>query len=300
MQRRAAHSARIATAAHPVVRPPASLQTAPDLAALRRRQQAGWASGDLSVIDAALQIVGENLVEAVDLRAGEKVLDVAAGCGNATLAAARRFGRVTCTDYVPNWLDKCRDRARIESLPVDFQLADAESLPFADASFDVVLSSFGAMYAIDPAGAAHEMQRVLRPGGRIGLANWTAAGLIGRLFDVIGAHVPPPAGLPSPGRWGTPARLAEIFGLAPAQIRSRRRAFHFRYRSAAHWVQVFRDYHGPMHKAFGSLDAPRQQALERDITALLEAMNTGGPTSLVAPAEYLEAVITTSNPPPRT
>ena len=133
------------------------------------------------------------------------------------------------------------------------------------------------------------MLRVLRPGGRVGLANWTPQGFIGRLFKVIGAHVPPPAGLKSPALWGTESHLAELFD--GAQTRCERRCFNFRYRSAAHWVQVFRDFYGPTHKAFAALDAQGQQALEDDITALLRQMNTAGAASLVVPAEYLEVVI---------
>ena len=274
----------------------APIQAAPDLAALRKRQQAGWASGDFAVIGATFQIVGENLVEAADVKAGEKVLDVAAGSGNATLAAARRFAHVTSTNHVPALLDRGLERARAEALPVTFRVADAEALPFADASFDVVLSTFGVMYACDQAQAAREMKRVLRPGGRIALANWTPAGFAGRLFKIIDAHVPPPAGLASPALWGSPAHLAAIFGMASAQLRCRRRLFNFRYRCAAHWVQVFRDFHGPMHKAFAALDANGQQALERDITALLEKSNTAGPGSLVVPGAYLEVLITPTEP----
>ena len=264
---------------------------APDLAAIKQRQQATWASGDFAVVGTTLQIVGESLCEALDLRAGERVLDVAAGNGNATLAAARRFAHVTSTDYVPALLDKGRERARAEALPVTFQVADAEALPFADASFDAVLSTFGVMFAPDHPRAAREMLRVVRPGGRIGLANWTPEGFIGRLFKVIGAHVPPPAGLKSPALWGTLAHLAALFDVSPAQIRCERRMFNFRYRSPAHWVQVFRDFYGPTHKAFAALDAKGQQALEADITTLLEAMNVAGPQSLVVPGEYLEVVI---------
>jgi ubiquinone/menaquinone biosynthesis C-methylase UbiE len=270
----------------------APIQAVSDLAALRRRQQASWACGDFAVIGATLQIVGENLVEAANVKAGEKVLDVAAGSGNATLAAARRFAHVTSTDHVPSLLDRGLDRARAEALPVTFRVAEAEALPFDDASFDVVLSTFGVMHAIDSAQAASEIKRVLRPGGRIALANWTPAGFVGRIFKLIDAHVPPTAGLASPARWGSAAHLAAIFGVAPAQIRCRRRLFNFRYRCAAHWVQVFRDYHGPMHKAFAALDANGQQALERDITALLEESNTAGAQSLVVPAAYLEVLIT--------
>jgi ubiquinone/menaquinone biosynthesis C-methylase UbiE len=270
----------------------APIQAVPDLAAIKKRQQASWSSGDFAVIGATFQIVGENLVEAADVKAGEKVLDVAAGSGNATLAAARRFAHVTSTDHVPALLDRGLERARAEALPVMFRVADAEALPFDDASFDVVLSTFGVMYATDPARAAHEMKRVLKPGGRIALANWTPVGFVGQLFRVIDAHVPPPVGLPSPARWGSPAHLAAIFDVAPALICCRRRLFNFRYRSAAHWVQVFRDFHGPIHKAFAALDADGQQALERDITALLEKSNTAGRRSLVVPGAYLEVLIT--------
>lgn len=275
------------------------IQAVPDLAILQQRQQASWACGDFAVIGATLQIVGENLVEAADVRAGEKVLDVAAGSGTATLAAARRFAHVTSTDQVPALLDTGRERSRAEGLPATFRAADAQALPFADASFDVVLSTFGVMYALDPIRAAREMRRVLRPGGRIALANWTPGGFVGRLCGTVGAHVPPPAGLPSPLQWGMRTHLAALLDVRPAQIRCRRRQFNFRYLSAAHWVQVFRDFHGPMHKAFAALDPEGQQALERDITALLDAANTAGASSLVVPGEYLEAVITPNGPPPR-
>jgi SAM-dependent methyltransferase len=266
--------------------------SAPDFAAIKQRQQATWASGDFAVVGTTLQIVGESLAEAADVRAGNRVLDVAAGNGNATLAAARRFADVTSTDYVPALLDKGRERARAEGLGVQFQVADAEDLPFDDGSFDIVLSTFGAMFTPDHERVAGEMLRVLRPGGRIGMANWTPGGFIGRLFKVIGAHVPPPAGLKSPALWGTEAHLSELFGTQAAQIRCERRYFNFRYLSAAHWVQVFRDYYGPTHKAFAALDAAGARSLERDITTLLHLLNTAGSASLVVPAEYLEVVIT--------
>lgn len=266
--------------------------TAPDYAAIKQRQQATWASGDFAIVGTTLQIVGESLAEAADVRAGERVLDVAAGNGNATLAAARRFAEVTSTDYVPALLDKGRARARAEHLEVSFQVADAEALPFADGRFDVVLSTFGAMFTPEHRRAAAEMMRVLRPGGRLGMANWTPEGFIGRLFKVIGKHVPPPAGLQSPALWGSEAHLRELFGSDAAALRIERRLFNFRYRSAAHWLQVFRDYYGPTHKAFGALDATGQAALTRDITALLDEMNVAGHSSLVVPGEYLEVVVT--------
>ena len=264
----------------------------PDLAAIKQRQQATWASGDYGVIGVRLQIVGESLAEAADVRAGERVLDVAAGNGNATLAAARRFAEVTSTDYVPALLEKGRARARAEGFDVQFRVADAEDLPFADGSFDVVLSTFGAMFTPDHARPAREMLRVVRSGGRIGMANWTPEGFIGRLFKVIGAHVPPPAGLQSPALWGSEPHIVELFGSQARDIRCQRRHFNFRFRSPAHWLQVFRSYYGPTVKAFAALDDTGARALERDILGLLGQLNTAGNDSLVVPSEYLEVVIT--------
>jgi SAM-dependent methyltransferase len=278
-----------ATVASPVAQATTPVQ--PDFAAIKTRQQATWASGDFAVIGTTLQIVGESLAEAVDVRAGERVLDVAAGNGNATLAAARRFAEVTSTDYVPALLEKGRERARAEGLTVAFQVADAENLPFEDASFDVALSTYGAMFTPDHTRPAREMLRVVRDGGRIGLANWTPEGFIGQLFKVIGTYVPPPAGLKSPALWGTEPHIVALFGAQAADIRCFRKVFNFRYCSSAHWIQVFRDFYGPMHKAFAALDAGRHAALERDITALLEGFNVAGSSSLVVPGEYLEVVI---------
>ena len=265
--------------------------TAPDFAAIKTRQQATWASGDFSVVGVTLQIVGEALAEAADIRAGEAVLDVAAGNGNATLAAARRFARVTSTDYVPALLDKGRLRAAAEGLTIDFQVADAENLPFADGSFDAALSTFGVMFAPDHVRSAGELMRVLRPGGRIGLANWTPNSFIGQLFKTIAKMVPPPAGLMSPLLWGTEAYLGELFGDGADDMHTAHRTFNMRYASPAHWLQVFRDFYGPVQKAFAALDPYGQAALERDILLLLERHNTAGTSSLVVPSEYLEAVI---------
>lgn len=264
---------------------------APDFAGIKQKQQATWASGDFAVIGVTLQIVGESLAEACDIRAGERVIDIAAGNGNATLAAARRFAQVISTDYVPDLLEKGRMRALAEGLPVNFRVADAEDLPFEGGSFDVALSTFGAMFTPDHTKPAREMLRVVRKGGRIGLANWTPEGFIGQLFKVIGAYLPPPAGLKSPALWGTEEHIMELFGAQAKAIRAVRKHFNFRYRSAAHWIRVFRDYYGPTHKAFAALDAKAQDALATDITALLDRCNAGGASSLVVPAEYLEVVI---------
>ena len=263
-----------------------------DFTALKSRQQTAWASGDYAVIGTTLQLVGEQLAEACDLRCDERVLDVAAGNGNATLAAARRGCRVTSTDYVAALLDRGAERARAERFEVEFQVADAEALPFADASFDAVLSTFGVIFAPDQTQAAAELARVCRPGGRIGLANWTPNGFIGRLFKVLGRHVPPPAGVQPPSLWGVETHLQALFGDRAAAIALTPRLFNFRYRSAAHFVEVFRTWYGPVHKAFAALPADRALALERDLTDLLNEMNRAGAGSLVVPSEYVETVIT--------
>jgi ubiquinone/menaquinone biosynthesis C-methylase UbiE len=258
---------------------------------VKDRQQAMWASGDYAVVGTTLQIVGELLCEAVDLRAGERVLDVAAGNGNATLAAARRFAAVTSTDYVPALLEQGRHRAEAEHLDVTFQAADVEALPFPDASFDVVLSTFGVMFAPDHEQAARELLRVCRPGGRIGLADWTPTGFIGQMFKLVGSYVPPMPGVRSPALWGTDAHIQTLFAGA-SSITHTARHFSFRYRSSQHWVDFFRTYYGPVHKAFAALDADRQRAFEADMTALLQKADRGGARGLVVPSEYLETVIT--------
>lgn len=264
----------------------------PDFDAIKKRQQATWAAGDYAVIGTTLQIVGERLCEAVDLRAGEKVLDVAAGNGNASLAAARRWADVLATDYVGPLLDRARERASAERLAVDFRQADAEALPFPDESFDVVLSTFGVMFTPDHDKAARELARVCRRGGRIGLANWTPEGFIGQLFRIIGRHVPPPAGIPSPALWGMRERLEKLF--AGHEVSVTPRVFTFRYKSAAHWLEIFRTYYGPANRAFAALDAEGQEALRSDILALLNRLDRGGGTSLVVPGDYLEVVVTKS------
>jgi ubiquinone/menaquinone biosynthesis C-methylase UbiE len=263
-----------------------------DFPAVKARQQAAWASGDYAVIGTTLQLVGELLAEACDIRCDERVLDVAAGNGNATLAAARRGGVVTSTDYVSTLLDRGAERARAERLDVTFKVADVEALPFDDASFDVVLSTFGVMFAPDHATSAAEMGRVCRSGGRIGLANWTPEGFIGQLFKTLGRHVPPPAGVQPPALWGTEAHVRSLFGERASAVAVTKRIFNFRYRSAAHFIDVFRTWYGPVHKAFASLAGEKAVALEQDLTALLERLNAAGSKSLVVPGEYAEIVVT--------
>lgn len=265
---------------------------APDLKAIKTKQQMAWTSGDYAVVGTTLQIVGEQLAEALDLRAGQKVLDIAAGNGNATLAAARRWCAVTSTDYVEHLLERGRQRAEAEGLSVTFQKADAEALPFADASFDAVLSTFGAMFSPDQSRTASEMLRVCRPGGRIGLANWTPDGFIGQMFKTIGKHLPPPAGVKSPALWGTWEWMEKAFRAEASSLVAEPRHFVFRYRSAEHFVDVFRRYYGPMLKAFEALQGAGRNALARDIIELIGRFNKSGDETMVVPSEYLEVVVT--------
>lgn len=263
----------------------------PDLIALKARQQGAWASGDYAVVGTTLQIVGETLCEALDLRSGERVLDVAAGNGNAALAAARRWAVVTSTDYVPALLERGRARAEADGLTIAFQPADAEALPFENAAFDVVLSTFGVMFTPNQDQAARELLRVCRSGGRIGLANWTPDGFIGQLFRTMGQHLPPPPGAQSPALWGTEARLHALFSSA-GTIATQQKVFNFRYRSPEHWLEVFRTWYGPVHKAFATLPKTGQAALSQDLLTLIARFNRATDGTMVVPSDYLEVIVT--------
>jgi len=263
-----------------------------DLEAIRSRSKATWSAGDFAVIGSTLQIVAESLCEAADVRPGQDVLDVATGNGATALAAARRYADVVGVDFVPALLDSAHRRAEADGFPIDFREGDAQALRFEDESFDRVLSTFGVMFAPDHAMAASEMARACRPGGRIGLANWTPGGFIGQLFKTLGRHVPPPPGVQPPALWGVEAHLQSLFGPKAASIVTTTKHFTFRYRSPAHFIDVFRTWYGPVHKAFASLPADKSEALERDLMELLNGMNRGGTRSLVVPGEYLEIVIT--------
>jgi len=266
--------------------------TQPDYAAVKVKQQAAWSSGDYAVVGTTLQIVGESLAEAMDLRAGASVLDVAAGNGNASLAAARRWCRVTSTDYVGALLTRGRERAAAERLDIEFREADVEALPFADGSFDNVVSTFGCMFAPNPRRTASEMLRVCRSGGRIGMANWTPEGFIGQLFKTIGSHVKPPAGIESPALWGKRERIDELFGAQAAHFDVTTRQFVFRYRSPEHWLEIFRTFYGPVLKAFGALEPAGQQQLASDLIALVGRFNRARDGTVAAAGDYLEIVIT--------
>ena len=265
-----------------------------DLVAIKGRQQAAWGSGDYALIGTTLQIVGESLCEAVDLRSNQRVLDVAAGNGNATLAAARRFADVVSTDYVGALLDRAKERAMAERLAVTFQQADAEALPFNDASFDVVLSTFGVMFTPNQQQAANELARVTRRGGKIGMANWTPEGFIGQLFKTIGKYVPPAPGMKSPALWGNRAHLDALFG-AKGTVAAETKTFTFRYRSPQHWLDIFRTYYGPVLKTFEAIDPAARETLAADIQALIAKFNTAKDGTVVIPSEYLEVVVTRSS-----
>lgn len=264
----------------------------PDYTAIKAKQNAAWASGDYARIGTTLQIVGEELAEAMDLKPGSTVLDVAAGNGNATLAFARRFVDVTSTDYVDALLARGRSRAEAEGQQVQFQVADAEQLPFADQSFDAVVSTFGVMFTPNHAKAASELVRVCRSGGMIGMANWTPEGFIGQVFKTLGKHIAPPAGVGSPALWGTKAFIEQHFGPKARKVAMESKAFVFRYRSPEHFMDVFRTYYGPVHKAFLALDPAGQAALAKDLTATIESFNTATDGSMRVPSAYAEIVIT--------
>jgi SAM-dependent methyltransferase len=272
--------------------PASSTAATPDLPAIKARQHAAWSAGDYAVVGTTLQIVGESLCEAMDIRAGQKVLDVAAGNGNASLAAAHRWCDVTSTDYVPALLERGKARAAAEGLKMQFHEADAEALPYADKSFDAVLSTFGVMFTPNQDKAASEMIRVCRSGGKIGLANWTPAGFIGNVFKTLGQHLPPPAGVKSPALWGTGERITEMFGSSAASIVAEKRNFVMRYRSPQHFVEVFSTFYGPVLKALAALDEQKGKALITDLIALIGRFNRADDGTMVVPSEYLEVVVT--------
>jgi SAM-dependent methyltransferase len=264
----------------------------PELAAIKQRQQQAWAAGDFAAVGIGQQIVGEALCEAVDLRAGSHVLDVACGAGNTALAAARRFAEVVGVDYVPALLARGRERAAAERLPVTFHEGDAEALPFPDASFDVVLSTFGVMFAPDQARAAAELLRVCRPGGTIGLANWTLEGFTGQSSAIRNRYAPLPPGLAPPGRWGTEDGVRALLGEGVADVRAERRVFVYRFPSPQAWLAFMQTHFGPTVRTFAALDAVGQAAYAADLLALIDRFNRADDGTAVIPSEYLEVVAT--------
>ncbi len=265
--------------------------TADALASIKEKQQATWSSGNYAVIGTTLQMMGEHLCEAVDVCAGWKVLDVAAGNGNAALAAARRGCEVVATDYVEHLLERALGRAEADGVPLTTQVADAEDLPFEDGAFDVALSTVGVMFAPDPRRAAQELIRVVRPGGRIGLANWTPEGFVGQMFKIVGQHVPPLTGIPSPLQWGTEPWLNELLG-GECDLVVIRRNHTFRFRSAEDYFETFKAFYGPLVKALAALDEAGQRSLGDQLVGLANRCNRSDNPALSIDAEYLEVVAT--------
>jgi ubiquinone/menaquinone biosynthesis C-methylase UbiE len=261
-----------------------------ELNAIKEKQQKTWASGNYAVIGNSLVIMGELLCEAVDVRSGQKVLDIATGSGNTAISAALRYCDVTGIDYVPELIGQAKERAEAERLEITFEVGDAEDLPYPDASFDAVLSTVGVMFAPDQDKTAGELLRVCKPGGKIGLANWTPDGFIGNMFRTVGKHFPPPPGIKPPPLWGTEERLRELFGEEVSSLEVMRRDYVFRYPSVKHFVEQFRAYYGPVHKAFKALEPAGQEALAQDLEELLEHWNTSGDETVVVPSAYAEVV----------
>jgi len=269
----------------------AELSSGPDFAAIKQRQQTAWSTGDYAAVGVTLVLMAELLCEAMDLRGGWRVLDVAAGSGNASLAAARRACRVTSTDYVPSLLETGKARAKAEGLRLEFAEADAENLPFGDGEFDAALSTVGVMFAPNQARAAAELARVVKDDGKIGLACWTPAGFVGQMFKLIGKYIPPVAGLRPPFVWGTEAGLQELFP-GVTKIETTTKNFMFRSPSPEIWLEHFRTYYGPMNKTFAALDEAGQAGLTADVLALVGELNRAEDGTMVLGSEYLEIVIT--------
>jgi len=263
-----------------------------DLNAVKAQQLKTWATGDFAMIAWNTVFPCELLCEAVELRAGQKVLDVATGSGNAALSAARRGCEATGIDYVPALIERARKRAAVERLPARFEVGDCEEIPYPDGSFDVVLSVYGSMFAPDQEKAAQELIRVCRPGGRIGMANWTPAGFWGQTFRLAGKYVPPPEGLRPPPEWGTEKRLRELFDAATSSIRVAERSALFRYRNSAHWIEVFRTYFGPIMRTLEALDEKRRSEFLKELDDTLNRFNRSSDDTLVVSADYLEVVMT--------
>jgi ubiquinone/menaquinone biosynthesis C-methylase UbiE len=262
----------------------------PDLNAVKERQRQMWASGDYNEIGSRLLIISELLYETLDPQPGDRALDVASGSGNAALAAARRFCDSTGTDYVPELIERGRMRAKAEGLPVTFEVADAEQLPYPDASFDIVTSVIGAMFAPNQQRASQELLRVCRPGGTIGMANWTPDSFAGDLFRIVGSHVPPPPGVKPPAVWGTEDGLHDLLGSGVESLTIKRRHYSLRYRSMEHFIDFHRTYFGPVRTAFEHLDAAGQEQLAHDLSTRAAERNRSDNEIVIVDSEYLEVV----------
>lgn len=263
---------------------------APDYGAITERQQGVWSKGDFGRFGAILALHGELLAESVDIHPGDRVLDVGGGTGGASLAAARRFADVTCTDFVPDLLEQAKQRAAAEGLPMRTQVADAQDLPFEDASFDVVISTFGAMFAPDQQKVADELVRVCRAGGRIGMANWSPGSMMNEVFAATAKHVPPPPGIQPVFNWGNEEKVRDLFGDRVTSLEFVPRDMVWRFHTPEHMLEFFRDWYGPTQVAFGALDDDGRQALAEDLLAVYRKHNRADDGTLVAPSAYVEVI----------
>ena len=263
----------------------------PDFSAIKAQQLKTWSTGDFAMIAWNTVYPGEMLCEAVELRAGQKVLDVATGSGNAALSAARRGCEATGIDYVPALIDRARERAVAERVPARFEVGDCEEIPFPDNTFDAVLSVYGSMFAPDTEKAAQELVRVCKPGGKIGMSNWTPDGFWGQAFGLVGKYLPPPAGVRPPSEWGTEHRLRELFGKSTSLMKIDRRSALFRYHDSKHWIRVFSTYFGPIMRVLDTLQDPKRAEFLKELDATLNRFNRSGDSTLMVSADYLEVVI---------
>lgn len=265
-----------------------------DLGAVRQAQQKTWSEGDFAMVAGIVEMVAEELVEAMDIVPDERVLDVACGSGNGALAAARRaWGSTVGVDFVPSLLERGRERAAAERLEVEFVEGDAAELPFGDGEFDVVISIFGAMFAPEHERTAAELLRTCKPGGRIGMANWVPDGGVGKMFMTIAKHAPPPPGVSSPLLWGTEDHLRELLGDGVSELQVERRRSRQTFRSPNHFLEFFRTYFGPTKVAYERVGPDGEEALTADMKAYLEEYNKAGDRdALVLEPEYLQVVAT--------
>jgi ubiquinone/menaquinone biosynthesis C-methylase UbiE len=263
----------------------------PEMGSLKAKLKATWTAGDFGQIAKSYAPGAAEFVTRLKLQPGERVLDIACGTGNLTIPAAKSGAKVTGQDFAPNLLEQGRAWAKAEGLPIQFDENDAEALPYDDASFDTIMTMFGAMFTPRPDVTAAELARTCRPGGRIAMANWTPSGFIGQMFKIVGKHVPPAPGMPSPLLWGDEAAVGERFNSSVAGLKLTRRSisFHFPF-SASEVVECFRRYYGPTYKAFDALDEKGQAALYQELAQHWSAHNQSKNGATQVESEYLEVL----------
>ena len=266
----------------------------PDLAAVTRTQQQTWSKGDFAMVASIVYHAAEDLAEELEVFPGDRVLDVACGSGNGAISAARRaWGNTVGLDFVPELLERARERAAAERLDIDFVEGDAQELPFGESEFDVTMSIFGAMFAPDQQRTAAELLRVTKPGGRIGMANWCPDGGLEKLFMTVVKHTGgPPPGVAPPVLWGSEDHVRELFGDAVSDLRAERVKSRQPFFSVDHYIDFFRSYFGPIQSAYEKVGPEGEEALTQDLRAMLAEANTAGDRALVIEPEYLRVIAT--------